>query len=228
MQPESVVKAVTKLRYIAVEGPIGVGKTTLARRLAESFGSDLMLEAPLHNPFLEKFYANPSQAALSTQLHFLLQRSQQLQSLQQNDLFRPVVVADYLMEKDRLFAEVTLDRNELALYEQLYEHLTIDVPTPDLVIYLQAPVPVLHERIVKRGVAAERNISKEYLQRLVDAYTDFFHRFEAATLLIVNAAAIDFARNASDYTQLLEFIARLRGGRHYFNPLPISSAAGDR
>ncbi|MDH3450948.1 MAG: deoxynucleoside kinase [Gammaproteobacteria bacterium] len=220
-------KGTKQLRYIAVEGPIGVGKTTLARRLAESFGSDLMLEEPLQNPFLEKFYANPPQAALSTQLHFLLHRTQQLQSLQQNDLFRPVCVADYLMEKDRLFAEVTLDRHELALYEQLYAHLTIDVPTPDLVIYLQAPVPILHDRIHKRGIAAERNISKEYLQRLVDAYTDFFHRFEATTLLIVNAAAIDFAGNESDYRQLLEFIGRLRGGRHYFNPLPISTAAGD-
>ena len=215
------------LRYVAVEGPIGVGKTTLAKRLAESFGSDLMLEAPMQNPFLEKFYANPSQAALSTQLYFLLHRTQQLQSLQQNDLFRPVCIADYLMEKDRLFAEVTLDRHELALYEQLYEHLTIDVPTPDLVIYLQAPVPILHDRILKRGIAAERNISKEYLQRLVDAYTDFFHRFEASTLLIVNAAAVDFARNESDYGQLLEFLGRMRGGRHYFNPLPISSAVGD-
>ncbi len=214
------------LRYIAVEGPIGVGKTTLARRLAESFGSDLMLEAPLQNPFLEKFYANPAQAALSTQLYFLLQRTQQLQTLQQRDLFRPVCIADYLMEKDRLFAQVTLDRHELALYEQLYEHLTVDVPAPDLVIYLQAPVPVLYDRIMKRGVAAERSISKEYLQRLVDAYTDFFHRFESATLLIVNAASIDFANNASDYGQLLEFVGRLRGGRHYFNPLPLSSAAG--
>jgi len=213
------------LRYIAVEGPIGVGKTTLARRLAESFGSDLMLEAPLQNPFLEKFYANPAQAALSTQLYFLLQRTQQLQTLQQRDLFRPVCIADYLMEKDRLFAQVTLDRHELALYEQLYEHLTVDVPAPDLVIYLQAPVPVLYDRIMKRGVAAERSISKEYLQRLVDAYTDFFHRFESATLLIVNAASIDFANNASDYGQLLEFLGRLRGGRHYFNPLPLSSAA---
>ncbi len=215
------------LRYIAVEGPIGVGKTTLARRLAESFGSDLILEAPLQNPFLEKFYANPSQAALSTQLHFLLQRTQQLQSLQQSDLFRPVCIADYLMEKDRLFAEVTLDRHELALYNQLYEHLTVNVPAPDLVIYLQAPVPVLYDRIMRRGLAAERHISKEYLQRLVDAYTDFFHRFEAGTLLIVNAAAIDFANNASDYGQLLEYLGRMRGGRHYFNPLPISSAAGD-
>ncbi|MDH3715907.1 MAG: deoxynucleoside kinase [Gammaproteobacteria bacterium] len=218
----------TSLRYIAVEGPIGVGKTTLAQRLAESLGSDLMLEAPMQNPFLEKFYANPSQAALSTQLYFLLQRTQQLQTLQQNDMFRPVCIADYLMEKDRLFAEVTLDHHELALYEQLYQHLTIDVPTPDLVIYLQAPVPVLHERILKRGIAAERNISKEYLHRLVVAYTDFFHRFEAATLLIVNAAAVDFARSESDYGQLLEFLSRMRGGRHYFNPLPISSAAGDR
>ena len=211
------------VRYIVVEGPIGVGKTTLARRLAETLGSDLVLEAPAQNPFLEKFYANPSQAALATQLFFLLQRTQQLETLHQDDMFRPVCVADYLMEKDRLFAEVTLDRHELALYEQVYQHVTVNVPTPDLVIYLQAPANVLHERILKRGVASERQISREYLQRLADAYTQFFHRYDDAALLIVNAESIDFAANDDDYRQLLDRLRELRGGRHYFNPVAIGA-----
>ncbi len=209
-------------RYIAVEGPIGVGKTTLAQRLAQTYGAQPILEGAAENPFLEKFYANPTQAALATQLFFLLQRTQQLQQLQQDDLFRPLRVADYLLAKDRLFAAVTLDRNELALYEQVYEHLSIDVPPPDLVIYLQAPVSVLHERIGRRGQPYERNIGRDYLQRVVDAYTEFFHRYDETALLIVNSASLDFAVNEGDYGQLLEHISRLRGGRQYFNPLPLS------
>lgn len=209
-------------RYIAVEGPIGVGKTTLAQRLAQTYGAQPILEGAAENPFLEKFYANPTQAALATQLFFLLQRTQQLQQLQQDDLFRPLRVADYLLAKDRLFAAVTLDRNELALYEQVYEHLSIDVPPPDLVIYLQAPVSVLHERIGRRGQPYERNIGRDYLQRVVDAYTEFFHRYDETALLIVNSASLDFAVNEGDYGQLLGHISRLRGGRQYFNPLPLS------
>ncbi len=209
-------------RYIAVEGPIGVGKTTLAQRLAQTYGAQPILEGAAENPFLEKFYANPTQAALATQLFFLLQSTQQLQQLQQDDLFRPLRVADYLLAKDRLFAAVTLDRNELALYEQVYEHLSIDVPPPDLVIYLQAPVSVLHERIGRRGQPYERNIGRDYLQRVVDAYTEFFHRYDETALLIVNSASLDFAVNEGDYGQLLEHISRLRGGRQYFNPLPLS------
>lgn len=208
-------------RYIAVEGPIGVGKTSLAQRLATSFGSELVLEGALDNPFLERFYQNPRQAALSTQLYFLLQRARQLQELQQGDMFQPVWVADFLIDKDRLFAEVTLDAEELKLYEQVYAQLTINAPTPDLVIYLQAPVDVLHKRIAKRGIAYERWIESGYLQRLSDAYTQFFFHYDAAPLLIVNAAEIDPIGSEADYNQLLDQVKTVRSGRHYFNPLPL-------
>lgn len=214
--------SITEPRFIAIEGPIGVGKTSLARRMAESFGSELMLEGAIDNPFLERFYQNPRQAALSTQLYFLLQRARQMQDLHQGDMFQPVWVADFLMDKDRLFAEVTLDSDELKLYEQVYAQLTIDAPKPDLVIYLQAPVEVLHKRIAKRGIAYERWIESGYLQRLSDAYTRFFYHYDAAPLLIVNAAEIDPIGNDADYNQLLEQVKHVRSGRHYFNPLPLS------
>ncbi len=181
--------------FIVVEGPIGVGKTTLARRLAASFGCDLLLEGADENPFLERFYRDPRSAALQTQLFFLFQRAEQLRGLRQGDMFRPVHVADYLMEKDRLFAELTLDEEEFRLYEQVYAHVTLDAPTPDLVIYLQAPVEVLLQRIAERGRAYERPMAADYLQRLSDRYTEFFHHYDASPLLIVNAAAIDFAHN---------------------------------
>jgi deoxyadenosine/deoxycytidine kinase len=209
-------------RYIVVEGPIGVGKTTLARRLAESFGSELLLEGADHNPFLERFYRNPREAALSTQLHFLLQRAEQLRALAQSDLFNPVWVADFLMDKDRLFAEVNLDADELALYRQVYEHLVLEPPRPDLVVYLQAPVKVLRERIEKRGITYERGMDPVYLQRLADAYTRFFHDYDDAPLLIVNATDINFAENDADYEALLAEIRRTHSGRHFFNPAPLA------
>lgn len=204
--------------YIVVEGPIGVGKTTLARKLADSFGSELLLEGASENPFLERFYQNPRQAALSTQLFFLMQRAQQMQTIRQGELFTPVWVADFLMEKDRLFAGLTLDADELALYEQVYQHLTIDAPAPDLVIYLQAPVSVLIERIHHRGVAFEQAMDSDYLNRLSDAYMRFFHAYEASTLLIVNAHYLNLASSDHDYALLLEQIQSIGGGRHYFNP----------
>ncbi len=204
--------------FIVVEGPIGVGKTTLARRLAASFGCDLLLEGADENPFLERFYRDPRSAALQTQLFFLFQRAEQLRGLRQGDMFRPVHVADYLMEKDRLFAELTLDEEEFRLYEQVYAHVTLDAPTPDLVIYLQAPVEVLLQRIAERGRAYERPMAADYLQRLSDRYTEFFHHYDASPLLIVNAAAIDFAHNEADYELLLERVRAIRSGRHYFNP----------
>lgn len=207
--------------YIVVEGPIGVGKTTLARRLADAFGCDLVLEAADENPFLERFYRNPRQAALSVQLHFLLQRAEQMRSLEQSDLFNPVRVADFLIEKDRLFAEVNLDADELAIYEAVYRHLVIEAPAPDLVIYLQAPVTVLQERIERRGLDYERGIDATYLQRLADAYTRFFHDWDRAPLLIVNATDINFAENDPDFAALLQQIVRTRSGRHFFNPAPL-------
>lgn len=209
------------LGYIVVEGPIGVGKTTLARRLAESFDAELLLEEPQDNPFLSRFYANPRAHALSTQLHFLLQRSRQVQGLRQADMFSRVRVADYLMEKDRLFAELTLAPDELELYRQVYAHVAGEALKPDLVIYLQAPVEVLKERIAGRGIGYEQGIDEEYLQRLVSAYTNFFYDYEAAPLVIVNAASIDFANNDDDYRLLFDKLRHVGGGRHYLNPLPL-------
>lgn len=207
--------------FVVVEGPIGVGKTTLARKLADSFGSNLLLEGSNENPFLEKFYENPEIAALPTQLYFLLQRAKQLKEMKQADMFNPVRVADYLIDKDRLFAELTLDADELDLYEQVYSNLTLDVPQPDLVVYLQAPVEVLLDRIEKRGIAHERIIEAAYLERLCDSYIQFFYQYNATPLLIVNAAEIDFAENEDDYQLLLERIINNRSGRHYFNPGPV-------
>lgn len=208
--------------FIVVEGPIGVGKTTLANKLAASFDSDLLLEAADENPFLEKFYDNPGAAALPTQLFFLLQRARQLKEMKQGDMFNPVRVADFLIEKDRLFAELTLDSDELDLYEQVYSSLTIDIPRPDLVVYLQAPVEVLLDRIQKRGLKHERFIEAAYLQRLCDAYIQFFYQYNDAPLLIVNAADIDFANNTADYEMLHQRITEVQSGRHYFNPTQIS------
>lgn len=206
--------------FIVVEGPIGVGKTTLAKKLAKSYGSELLLEGAAENPFMAKFYENPRSAALPTQLYFLLQRARQMQELRQGDMFSPVRVCDFLMEKDRLFAEVTLDDDELKLYEQVYEQLTFDVMVPDLVIYLQAPLGILLDRIENRGIAHERLIETSYLQRLSDAYVKFFYHYDEAPLLIVNAAEIDFASNDKDYNQLLQRISSIRSGRHFFNPVP--------
>lgn len=205
--------------YIVVEGPIGVGKTSLATRLAESFESDLLLEGADENPFLERFYQDPRSGALPAQLFFLLQRARQMQDMRQADMFRPVRVADFLIEKDRLFAELVLDAEELRLYEQVYEHVTIDAPVPDLVIYLQAPEDVLLKRIAKRGIRYERKIDAAYLRRLSEAYTRMFHYYEAAPLLIVNAAHIDLVNGDEDYEALLEQIRTPASGRQYFNPV---------
>ncbi len=209
-----------KRDFIVVEGPIGVGKTTLARKLAESYGSELLLEGADENPFLEQFYQAPEQAAFQTQLFFLFQRAKQLQEIRQADLFQPVRVADFIMEKDRLFAQVTLSNEEYKLYEQVYAHVTIDAPVPDLVIYLQAPVDVLQKRVNKRDRNYERQLSMKYLERLVDKYTDYFYNYTESPLLIVNAAEINFAENDEDYKLLLEQINRVSSGRHYFNPSP--------
>ncbi len=220
---ETVSKPTAKVPgYIVVEGPIGVGKTTLANKLARSFGSDLLLEGADENPFLEKFYDNPRVAALPTQMFFLLQRARQLKAMKQEDMFNPVRVADFLIEKDRLFAELTLDTDELDLYEQVYASLTIDIPTPDLVVYLQAPVEVLLERIQKRGLKHERFIEAAYLQRLCDSYIQFFYQYNSAPLLIVNAADIDFANNDADYQLLHQQITEVQSGRHYFNPTQVA------
>jgi len=218
---QEISSSTTIPRYIAVEGPIGVGKTSLTKRLAKSFNYDMLLEKSEENPFLERFYNDPRQMALATQLFFLFQRAQQLQDLRQDDMFEPVRVADFLMEKDRLFARQNLDQDEFELYQNVYKHLTIDAPKPDLVIYLQAPVNVLLERIQKRGIPAEQQIEASYLESLIDAYTNFFHYYDESTLLVVNSSEIDLVNNDEDYEQLLDYILTTRkGSRNYFNPKP--------
>lgn len=209
----------TPQQYIVIEGPIGVGKTSLARRLCASLGAEPVLEQAAENPFLERFYRNPRDGALPAQLYFLFQRAQQLAALNQQDLFAPLRVADYLLEKDRLFARVTLDDAEFGLYEQVYAKLDIQAPKPDLVVYLQAPVDVLLERIAKRGIRYEQQIERAYLERLNEAYARFFHEYEAAPLLIVNAASIDPINNQADYDELLAAVQRMKRGRLYYNPL---------
>ncbi|MBL4821001.1 MAG: deoxynucleoside kinase [Gammaproteobacteria bacterium] len=204
--------------YIAIEGPIGVGKTSLTRRLAETFNYELLLEKSDDNPFLDRFYKDKRQHALATQLYFLLQRAQQLQEIRQNDLFQPVRVADFLMEKDQLFARQTLDPDEFDLYLNVYNRLTLDAPLPDLVIYLQAPTEILLDRIQNRGIEAEQHIERSYLDLLNQAYTEFFHYFDRTSLLIVNSSEIDLVSNDSDYQQLVDYILTMPSGTNYFNP----------
>lgn len=208
-------------RFVAIEGSIGVGKTTLAKRLAHVFGHQLLLEQAEQNPFLERFYRNTRQTALATQLFFLFQRVQQIQDLRQGDLFAPAHIADFVMAKDRLFARLNLDADEFALYEKVYQQMTLDAPTPDLVIYLQAPTDVLLQRIRQRGVGYEQSIDAAYLDKINAAYSEFFLYYDDAPLLIVNAAQIDFANGERDFNLLLDYIGSVRRGRHYFNPTII-------
>ena len=207
-------------KYIAIEGPIGVGKTTLANKIAETFNYDAFLEQPAENPFLKNFYRNPSQSALATQLFFLFQRMQQIQDLKQRSLFEKVRVADFLIEKDRLFAEVTLTAEEMNLYDKVYEHITLDAPAPDLVIYLQAPIEILKERITKRGNINEQYLTLDYLERLNDAYSRFFLDYKDAPLLIINAADINLESNKEDYESLITMIMSNPKGKNFVNPQP--------
>ncbi|MCX2974752.1 deoxynucleoside kinase [Halieaceae bacterium IMCC8485] len=222
MKESSAIKIDLKGRtppsYIAVEGPIGVGKTTLTKRLATTFNYQTLLEEAEQNPFLEKFYRNRQQAALATQLFFLFQRAQKIQDLRQADIFEPVRVADFLIEKDPLFARINLDREEFQLYQKVYEQLTIDAPKPDLVIYLQASTDVLLSRINSRGIAVEQGIERDYLERLNEVYSEFFLYYDGAPLLIVNASEIDLASGDTDYSHLVDYLLDIRSGRHYFNP----------
>ena len=208
-------------RYMVVEGPIGVGKTTLAKRLAASLGGEALLEAPEENPFLPRFYENPRMTALATQLFFLLQRARQLEDVRQSDMFATVRVGDFMIEKDRLFAELTLDPDELALYGRVHEQIVGERMAPDLVIYLQAPVDVLLRRIEARGIPYEDWMDPHYLERVASAYTRFFHHYDDAPLVIVNAAEIDFAHGDDDYDLLFDKLRSISTGRHYLNPMPL-------
>lgn len=212
-------------RFIALEGPIGVGKTTLSRRLADHFGAALLLERAEDNPFLERFYRDPAGAALPTQLHFLFQRARQFAELRQTDIFHAVQVSDFLMEKDRLFARLNLDEDEYRLYEQVYRRLTIDAPVPDLVVYLQAPVPVLLERVRQRGIPYEQGMDPAYLEALSGAYVDFFQRYDRAPVLVVDAARADLARDRAPFDALVAEMESVSRGRHYFSP---PQAAGEQ
>lgn len=208
----------TEPRFIVVEGPIGVGKTSLARRLAESFSGDLVLEGNAENPFLEQFYKSGRKTALPAQLFFLFQRTRQLETLRQSDMFSPVRIADFHVLKDRLFAELNLTRDEMDLYDQIYARLDFEMPVPDLVIYLQASVDALMSRISRRGIAYERMIDRAYLEKVADSYARHFYNYDESPLLIVNASSIDPVRNDADYEELFRQVQRIGGGRHFFNP----------
>jgi deoxyguanosine kinase len=206
-------------RYIVVEGPIGVGKTSLTRSLAKRFGARSVFEIVEENPFLASFYQDRNKFAFQTQLFFLLSRFKQQQDLFQQDLFSQVTVSDYLFAKDRIFASITLDPNELALYERVYEHLGPRVMRPDLVIYLQARLDVLLARIRKRGREFERKFDPEYLAELARTYNDFFHRYDETPLLVINTSDIDFVESEKDFEELIRAIGSIKAGTHYYQPL---------
>lgn len=206
-------------RHIVVEGPIGVGKTTLTRRLVAEFGFDPLLEQPTENPFLERFYDNPEQYALQTQLYFLFQRVKQLRTLGQNDMFTKGVISDFMLEKDPLFADLTLEADELELYHEVYHALSPRVPVPDLVVYLQAGRDTLQRRILRRGIHYEKKIHPDYLLSLADAYSRFFLNYYTAPLLIVNAENLNLLENDDHFAMMVEQIRRSEPGRQYFNPL---------
>lgn len=206
-----------KYRYIAVEGPIGAGKTSLARRIADYLRADMLLENASENPFLSRFYQDPKRHALATQLFFLFQRSGQVQDLQQSDLFRHNTVADFLLDKDLLFARLNLDDDEFRLYQKIYDELQPKAPVPDLVIYLQARPDILQARVLGRGIDYERNISTDYLRRLADSYTRYFYSYTAAPLFIVNCEHLNFVHSDADFTLLMQQIQAMRGNREFFN-----------
>jgi deoxyadenosine/deoxycytidine kinase len=211
------MKLPEKYRYVVVEGPIGVGKTTLAHAISEASGAALMLEDPDANPFLPRFYENADRYALPTQLFFLFQRIDQLATLNQSDFFRRATVSDFMLEKDALFARLNLKDDELKLYEQIYDHLKPQAPVPDLVIYLQAKPDTLIERVQRRGAVYEKNIPDPYLIGLAETYTRFFYQYSGAPLLIVNSERLNFVESQDDVALLMERIAGMRGPREFFN-----------
>ena len=206
-----------KFRYLVVEGPIGAGKTTLARRLGARLSADLVLEHPAENPFIARFYQDMARYALPTQLFFLFQRARMIEPLKQPDMFARPAVADFLLDKDLLFARVTLSGDEFALYQKIYDALRPQAPVPDLVIYLQAQPAVLVERVKRRAAGFERGISEEYLALLAESYARFFYHYTAAPLLIVNSENLNFVERDADFELLVSRVRGMKSRREFFS-----------
>jgi len=207
-----------KFPYIVVEGPIGCGKTTLAKMLADQFPVDYLSEKAESNPFLPRFYQDARRYALPTQLFFLFQRANQIKDLNQRDMFAKPIVTDFFLEKDPIFARLNLDDEEYALYHQIYQHLHLNAPKPDLVIYLQTPLDALVERIEERNVGYEQDMPREYLERLSDAYSAYFHNYDTSPVLIVNNEKLNILKNPSALKLLINRIGQIIGQREFFNP----------
>lgn len=208
----------TRFPYVVIEGPIGSGKTTLARMLADKFSVELLSEKAEANPFLTRFYQDAQRYALPTQLFFLFQRSRQIEDMAQRDMFGQPTVSDFFLEKDPLFARLNLDDEEYSLYHQIYQHLQLKAPKPDLVVYLQTPVDALMDRIEERNISYEQDMPREYIARLAEAYSEFFHAFDASPLLIVNNEKLNIIKDPEAFDLLIERIGQIKSSREYFNP----------
>jgi deoxyguanosine kinase len=208
---------VDKFRYLVVEGPIGAGKTSLARRLASRLAADVLLEQPAENPFIARFYQDMARYALPTQLFFLFQRARMIEPLKQPDLFSRPTVADFLLDKDLLFARVTLSGDEFALYQKIYESLRPQAPAPELVVYLQASPAILAERVKRRAAGFERGISEEYLALLVESYSRFFYHYTSSPVLIVNSDNLNFVERDADFELLVSRIRGMKSRREFFS-----------